>query len=96
MKRYTRRRACGRAGIVILLIMLWCGVSACSLDKLYYADQPDPVKAITDTFGSPLWIEAQPDGAEKLVYRVHDPMGWNYYQRYFIVKDGKVIGGGIR
>ena len=75
--------------------MLWCGVSACSPDKFYYADNLDPVKAITDTFGFPQWVEVQPDGTEKLVYRVRDPMGENDYHRYFIVKNGKVMGGGI-
>ena len=96
MERYQRRRAVGGTGIFIFIFMLWCGVSACSLDKLYYADNLDPVKAITDTYGSPLWVEVQPDGAEKLVYRVRDPMGGNYHHRYFIVKNGKVIGGGIQ
>jgi hypothetical protein len=96
MEKYRRRRTFRRTGAIIFLIMLWCGISACSLDKLYYADKPDPVKAITDTFGSPLWVELQPDGAEKLVYRIRDPLGWNYYHRYFIVKDGKLIGGGIQ
>jgi len=96
MEKCIRRKAFRWEGKIILLIILWCGVYACSLDKFYYEGQTEPVKAITDTFGSPLWVEVQPDGAEKLVYRVHDPLGWNYYQRYFIIKDGKVIGGGIR
>jgi hypothetical protein len=96
MEKYRQRRTFRRTGAIIFLIMLWCGISACSLDKLYYADKPAPVKAITDTFGSPLWVELQPDGAEKLVYRIRDPLGWNYYHRYFIVKDGKLIGGGIQ
>jgi hypothetical protein len=96
MEKYGLRKAFGRAGTIIFLIMLWCGVSACALDKLYYADKPDPVKAITDTYGAPLWVEVQPNGAEKLVYRVPDPMGGNYYHRYFIIENGKVIGGGIQ
>jgi len=96
MEKYTQRKALGRAGIIISLIMLGCGVFACSLDNLYYADKPDPVKAITDNYGPPLRVELQPDGAEKLVYRVRDPMGGNDYRRYFIIENGKVIGGGIQ
>jgi hypothetical protein len=96
MKEDRRRKLFGWTGAMILYMTLLCGVSACSGDKLYYADKPDPVKAVTDTFGTPLWVEVQPDGSEKLVYRVRDPMGWNYYHRYFIVKNGKVIGGGIQ
>lgn len=92
MERYWQKRALGLTGA---FIMLWCGVSACSPDKFYYADNLDPVKAITDTFGFPQWVEMQPDGTEKLVYRVRDPMGENDYHRYFIVKNGKVMGGGI-
>lgn len=96
MESYRRRRAIGLTGTIILFIIVWCGVSACSPDKLYYADSSDPLNAITDTFGSPQWVEVQPDGAEKLVYRVRDPMGGNDYYRYFIIKNGKVIGGGIK
>ena len=96
MEKYRPRKAFRRACTAILLIMLWCGVSACSLDKLYYADKSDPVKAITDTYGAPLWVEVQPNGAEKLVYRVHDSMGGNDHRRYFIIEKGKVIGGGIQ
>jgi len=96
MEKYTQRKALGRASTIVSLIMLWCGVFACSLDKLYYADKPDPVKALTDTYGTPLWVEVQPNGAEKLVYRVRDPMGGNDYRRYFIIENGKVISGGIQ
>jgi len=80
---------------MILFEMLLCCMSACSLDKLYYADKPDPIRAITETFGTPLWVEGQSDGSEKLIYLVRDPMGPDCYRRYFIVKDGKVMGGGI-
>jgi len=96
MEIYIQRKALGRAGIIISLIMFGCGVFACSLDKFYYADKPDPVKAITDNYGPPLWVEVQQNGAEKLVYRIRDPMGGNDYRRYFIIENGKVIGGGIQ
>ena len=95
MKKQEERKLSGWKGAIIFCMMLLWGASACSWDKLYYADKPDPVKAITETFGTPLWVEGEPDGSEKLVYRIRDPMGWNYYHRYFIVKDGRVIGGGI-
>ncbi len=85
-----------RIAAVFLSMILLCGLAACSWDKFYYADKPDPAKSITDTFGTPLWVELQSDGSEKLVYLVPDPMGGNYYHRYFIVKDGKVIDGGIQ
>jgi len=95
MKKIARKLL-ARITAILILMMLLCGVSACSWDKFYYAGDPDPVKAVTDTFGTPLWVEVQPDGSEKLVYRVPDPMGWSYYHRYFIVKNGKVTGGGIQ
>jgi hypothetical protein len=85
-----------RIAAILLFMTLLCGLSACSLDKLYYAKDSDPVRSITNTLGTPLWVEVQSDGSEKLVYRVHDPMDGNYYRRYFIVKDGKVIDGGIQ
>ncbi|HUH66853.1 MAG TPA: hypothetical protein VLZ07_10510 [Syntrophales bacterium] len=84
-----------RKYVVVLLIVLLCIVSACSLDRFYYANDRDPVGTIVRTFGDPLWVEAQQDGAEKLVYILRDPMDMIYYHRYFIVKDGKVTGGGI-
>ncbi|HEX7534634.1 MAG TPA: hypothetical protein VF343_05210 [Syntrophales bacterium] len=95
MKKITGKLF-ARIAAILIFMMLLCGLSSCSWDKFYYADKPDPVKSITDTYGMPLWVEVQSDGSEKLVYRVHDPMGGNYYHRYFIVKNGKVIDGGIQ
>ena len=85
-----------RIAAILLFMMLLCGLSACSLDKLYYANDPNPVRSMTNNLGTPLWVEMRSDGSEKLVYRVHDPMGGNYYLRYLIIKDGKVIDGGIQ
>ena len=95
MKTLWEKKFCRSKRAMILCAILLCCASACSLDKLYYANAPDPVGAITETFGAPVWVELQPDGSEKLVYLIHDPMGWNYYRRYFILKDGKVTAGGI-
>lgn len=95
MKKIARELF-ARLVVIFVFMMLVCGVSACSWDKFYYAGDPDPVKSITDTLGAPLWVEVQPDGSEKLVYLIRDPLGWNYYHRYFIVKNGKVIDGGIQ
>ncbi len=94
MVRHRQKRAVALAGLIIFFFVLW-GISACSPDKLYYEDRLNPVTDIINTFGPPQWVKVQPDGAEKLIYRVHDSMGGNDYHRYFIIKDGKVIGGGI-
>ncbi len=71
-------------------------LASCSGDRFYYAGKADPVGDITKTYGQPLWVESRADGSEKWVYRVHDPMGPGYLSRYFIIKDGRVIDGGVQ
>ncbi|MGZ3648183.1 MAG: hypothetical protein ACXU9G_04035, partial [Syntrophales bacterium] len=66
MKRLAGKLFARIAAILVFMTLL-CGLSACSWDKLYYANDPDPVKSITNTLGTPLWVEMQSDGSEKLV-----------------------------
>ena len=96
MKKNGAGKLFARLTAILIFMMLLYGLSACSWDKFYYASDPDPVKSITNTFGIPLWVEVQPDGGEKLIYLVHDPTGLGYYHRYFVVRNGRVIGGGIQ
>ncbi len=80
------------------LLVLVCGsliLASCSGDRIYYANKPNPTEAIKQTYGEPLYIKMRTDGSEKWVYRVPDPMATGYIERYFIIKDGKVIGGGV-
>jgi hypothetical protein len=70
--------------------------ASCSGDRIYYANRPDPVGEIVKTYGQPQRVESRADGSEKMIFYVHDPMGSGYLERYFIIKDGKVVDGGVR
>jgi hypothetical protein len=69
---------------------------SCAGDRLYYANKQNPVDDIRKSFGEPVSVESLADGSEKIMYLVHDPMGSGYSVRYFIIRDGKVVGGGVR
>jgi hypothetical protein len=69
---------------------------SCSGDRLYYSNKQNPVNDIRKSFGEPLAVESLADGSERIMYLVHDPMGSGYSVRYFIIRDGKVVGGGVR
>ncbi len=71
-------------------------LASCSGDRLYYANKQNPVDDIRKSFGEPLAVESLSDGSEKIIYLVHDPMRSGYSVRYFIIRDGKVVGGGVR
>jgi hypothetical protein len=71
-------------------------LTSCSGDRLYYANKQNPVDDMRKTFGEPLVVESLADGSEKFIYLVPDPVRPGYLVRYFIIRDGKVIGGGIR
>ena len=70
--------------------------ASCSGDRLYYTNKKDPVEDIRKSFGEPLAVESLADGSDRIMYLVHDPMGSGYSVRYFIIRDGKVVGGGVR
>jgi hypothetical protein len=67
---------------------------ACSGDRTYFANKPDPIGTLTSIYGQPHRVESRADGSEKWVYRVRSPMSSEYFDRFFIIKDGKVIDGG--
>jgi len=71
-------------------------LASCSADRLYYSSKQNPVDEITKTFGEPVGVEILANGSEKIIYLVPDHMGSDYHIRYFIIRDGKVVGGGIR
>jgi hypothetical protein len=71
-------------------------LASCSGDRLYYANKQNPVDEITKTFGEPFGVEIMRNGSEKIIYLVPDHLGPGYHIRYFIIRDGKVVGGGIR
>jgi hypothetical protein len=86
MMKIVRWAALAVAGCIL--------VFSCSGDRIYFAHKQDPVAAIERIYGEPLWVENRADGSQKMVYRIRDPMSSGYLQRYFIIKDGKVIDGG--
>ena len=89
-----------------------CSIVSCSADRAYYARDQNPVDTIQKTYGEPDRIDTLRDGSERMIYYMRDPFSKHvspadvgsanrdmdrvYLQRYFIIKDGKVIGGGIR
>jgi hypothetical protein len=95
-----------------IIALCACFIVSCSLDRAYYARYPNPVDAIQKSYGEPDRIDTLRDGSERMIYYMRDPLNKHVYpaeagfgnrdmdrgslQRYFIIKDGKVIGGGIR
>jgi len=84
-----------RKSVAVLAVCLLL-LASCSGDRLYYANKQNPVEDITKTFGEPLGVEVMANGSEKILYLVPDHAGPGYHIRYFIIRDGKVVGGGIR
>lgn len=89
IENFKKSAAVFFAGCLLLL-------ASCSGDRLYYANKQNPVDEITKTFGEPLGVEVLANGSEKILYLVPDHAGPGYHIRYFIIRDGKVVGGGIR
>jgi hypothetical protein len=94
-----------------IIALCVCSIVSCSADRAYYARDQNPVDSIQKTYGEPDRIDTLRDGSERMVYYLRDPlskhvspadvgsvrdMDRGYFQRYFIIKDGKVIGGGVR
>ncbi|HPL64798.1 MAG TPA: hypothetical protein PK587_13630 [Syntrophales bacterium] len=78
----------------VLAITCCLSIIACSGDVKYFANKPDPIGTLTGIYGQPYRVEGRADGSEKWVYRVKSPLSSGYYDRFFIIRDGKVIGGG--
>jgi len=92
-----------------IIALCTCFIVSCSADRAYYEHDPNPVASIQKTYGEPDRIDTLRDGSERMIYYTRDPLGkhvypveagsvmdHSYLQRYFIIKDGKVIGGGTR
>lgn len=64
-------------------------------DKSYYANHPTSVEKLTKIYGTPIAKKALEDGTSKVVFHNSgNTMG--LADRYFIVKDGKVIDAGLQ
>ena len=63
-------------------------------DRLYFENYPTTTEDIVKVWGRPIKRLEQPDGSEVLVF-AYGYAGGIYENRYFVVKDGRVIDGGL-
>ena len=82
-------------GVVVLMTAVFWGgliLGGCVGDKAYYSRNQTTVEELQETWGYPHRIWPGEDGAEIHLYSAHDQY---FDNRYFIVKDGIVIDGGV-
>jgi hypothetical protein len=81
--------------IVTLVAVMSLGLASlgiCSPDSWYYSNHKTTVEDLTKTWGQPNRTVSMADGTEAYIYKQHDNCTKN---RYFIVKDGMVVDGGL-
>jgi hypothetical protein len=85
-------KAAGLVVLVVAILVLGLGLPGCIGDKAYYSRHQTTVEDLQRTWGYPYTIGPWQDGAEVYIYPGND----EYFQnRYFIIKDGVVIDGGV-
>jgi hypothetical protein len=65
------------------------------LSKLYYQRQDLMVSELDRVWGKPLAVQKIANGMENRIYEIRNPYPENMKYRYFLSKDGKVVGSGI-
>ncbi len=80
---------------VLSLIGLMCAGSALAFgDQAYYANHPTSLDDLSKVWGQPVTQVSLDDGSRILVFDRH-ANGFPYDNRYFIIRDGRVVGGGM-
>lgn len=65
------------------------------LSKLYYQRHNLMVSELDKVWGKPLAVQKIANGMENRIYEISRPYPSSMKYRYFLSKDGKVVGSGI-
>ena len=80
--------------LAVMLVLVWISPTWAGIgDKLYFSKFPTTIEDLVDRWGEPVAMHASHDGYDFYVFD-YGYQGGIWENRYFVVKDGRVIDGG--
>ncbi len=78
------------AAIALLALILLGG---CAInDRSYYQSNPATEEDVVRIWGEPVSVQDRSDGTRLLIFKT----GMYSSKRFFVIKDGRVVDGGLR